>query len=69
MTAVLILNAVLAGVVLTAVLAVALWPVRRAHHEGRPLVVASRRQWIRPTISLRPHRPSQRVRPFVLDLE
>lgn len=69
MTLVLIANIALSIVVLAAVLGVAAWAVVHSHHEGRPVTVASRRQWRRHTISLRrsPARSSRgRVaRPFV----
>ena len=70
MTAALITNVVLAVVVLVAVLATTLWPIRRAHHEGRPLSMADGRQWMRPTIALRPTSARRAVRrPFALDLD
>jgi hypothetical protein len=71
MTLVLIVNAVLAVTVLSAVLGVVAWAIIHSHHEGRAVTVASRRQWVRPTISL--HRASphstRRARPFRLELD
>jgi hypothetical protein len=67
MTLVLIANIVLSAIVFSAVLGVAAWAVVHSHHEGRPVTVASRRQWRRHTISLRPSRVSGRrelMRPF-----
>jgi hypothetical protein len=71
MTLVLVANIVLAAIVLAAVLGLAAWAIRGSHHEGRPVTVASRRQWARPTITLRrgPAHGARRVRPFSLELD
>lgn len=67
MTLVLVVNIVLCAVVFTVIMAVASWAIRGSHREGRPLTVASRKRWVRPTITL--HRPvhshsGTRTRPF-----
>jgi hypothetical protein len=71
MTLVLVANIVLAAIVFAAVLGVAAWAVRGSHHEGRPVTVATRRQWVRPTAMLhRGHAHNARsVRPFALELD
>jgi hypothetical protein len=71
MTLVLVINIVLAALVFAAVLGLAAWAIRGSHHEGRPVTVASRRQWLRPTITLRHGAPygGQRARPFSLELD
>ncbi|HWE10598.1 MAG TPA: hypothetical protein VG325_14695 [Solirubrobacteraceae bacterium] len=69
MTLVLVANVVLAAIVFAAVLGLAAWAIRGSHHEGRPVTVASRRQWARPTIALRRgHGPGARhARSFSLE--
>jgi hypothetical protein len=71
MTLVLVANIVLAAIVFAAVLGVAAWAIRGSHHEGRPVTVATRRQWARPTAMLRrPDAQNPRsVRPFALELD
>ena len=71
MTLVLVINIALAAIVFAAVLGLASWAIRGSHHEGRPLTVASRRQWARPTIVLRRSAPygGRRARPFSLELD
>jgi hypothetical protein len=67
MAAVLIVNIALSAAVLSAVLSVAAWAVAHSHHEGRPVIVAARRRWVRQTIFLRRGpEPARRrlVRPF-----
>jgi len=71
MTLVLVINIVLAAIVLAAVLALASWAIRGSHHEGRPVTVASRRQWARPSMALRHNAPygGRHARPFTLELD
>jgi hypothetical protein len=69
MTAVLLLNLILALAVLGTILVLVAWAIMHSHHEGRPVAVASRRQWRRHTVRLHgsPDRASRMVRPFALD--
>jgi hypothetical protein len=71
MTLVLVANIVLAAIVFAAVLGLAAWAIRGSHHEGRPVTVASRRQWARPTIALRrgTAHGARQARPFSLELD
>jgi hypothetical protein len=71
MTLVLIVNIVLAAIVFAAVIGLASWAIRGSHHEGRPVSIASRLQWARPTIALRRGAPydGRNVRPFSLELD
>ena len=71
MTLVLVANIVLAGIVFAAILALASWAIRGSQHEGRLLEAGNRRQWARPTISLRraPARGGRYARPFTLELD
>jgi uncharacterized membrane protein YadS len=65
MTLVLIANIALSAAVLAVILGVAAWAIARSHHEGRPVVAASGRRWMRHTISLRGSRSVRPVaRPF-----
>jgi hypothetical protein len=71
MTFVLIVNTILAALALAGILALEAWGIRGSRHEGRPLIIASRRRWVRPTISLRPENrgaagPARAARPFAL---
>ena len=49
MTLLLILVNIALSARLAVVLALASWAIVRSHHEGRPVTVASRRQWRRST--------------------
>ena len=71
MTLILVVNIVLAAIVFAAVIGLASWAIRGSHHEGRPVPVASRRQWTRPTIALRGGAPhgGRLARPFSLELD
>jgi hypothetical protein len=71
MTLVLVANIVLAAIVFAAVLGLAAWAIRGSHHEGRPVTVAARRQWARPTAMLRrgDAHGAPSVRPFTLELD
>lgn len=65
MTIVLVANIVLSALAFAAILGVAAWAIRGSHHEGRPITVASRRRWVRPTISLGRAAPSRKLaRPY-----
>jgi hypothetical protein len=71
MTLVLVANIVLAAIVFAGVIALMAWAIRGSHHEGRPVTVASRRQWARPSIALRhgAAHGGQRVRPFSVEMD
>jgi hypothetical protein len=71
MTIVLVANIVLAAIVFAAVVGLAAWAIRGSYHEGRPITVASRRQWARPTATLRRGHAhgAHSARPFSLELD
>lgn len=69
MTVVLVVNIVLAAIVFAAVMAIAAFAIRGSHREGRPVEVASRRRWVRPTIALHGPTHQHARRPFELELD
>lgn len=70
MTLILLVNIVLAAIVFAVVMGLAAWAHRGSYREGRLIEDASRKQWVRPTISLHhaSARPPRRVRPFQVEL-